>query len=101
MEYETPPCAAYWRTDAVFIGTLLKIERESEDPLALRSANTFHFQVEKSFKGVTGKRVETDISIGSCYDDDQWKVGAKYLMYAHDVGGTQSSAASLRGTNPV
>src|SRR4028118_516905 len=45
-----PPCVAYTRADAVFIGKLVKIEETKESYLALA-----HYEVEKIFKGEVSK----------------------------------------------
>lgn len=81
-EWFTPPCAAYGRADAVLIGTLLKIGEASD----VGHETPFYFQVEKSFKGIADKQIETYVRLGSCYDGVSWKIGEKYLVYAYKVG---------------
>jgi hypothetical protein len=74
-EYFTPPCAAYWRSDAVFIGTVLKVVETRRGPI--------HFRIEKSFKGITDKEITVNAFFSSCYERSSFKVKEKYLVYVH------------------
>jgi hypothetical protein len=83
QEDYTPPCAAYWRADAVFIGTASEIAAAREESKANPHLASIHFQVAKSFKGVADKQVTIDVSVDSCYHGYDLKVGGEYLVYAY------------------
>jgi hypothetical protein len=72
----TPPCVSYWRAEAVFIGTLTKVERSGFQGVA-------HFNVEKTFKGNPFKERDIAFVLGSCAEAfDFLETGGKYLIYA-------------------
>lgn len=79
-EYFTPPCAAYWRSDAVFVGTVLEIG-------VPYPSDKVRFKVEESFKGVDQPEIVIDASFGGCYDRSWLKIKEKYLVYAKQEGG--------------
>ena len=81
-EYGTPVCAAYWRSDAVFVGQLRDItlpDLKSTNP----SPNaTLHFIVEQPFRGITSPSVDVGTLYGTSCDENFVK-GIRYLIYAH------------------
>jgi hypothetical protein len=83
-EYFTPPCAAYWRADVVFIGTVSEITVVPTKPDEEMPKAAVQFQVEKSFRGVINKQATIEILTGSC--DYGLKIGEKYLVYANRKG---------------
>lgn len=74
-----PPCAEYWRADAVFIATATKVETEPKNFGEITPPSTVHFAVEESFKGIDGNQFVLEQK--SC--GHQFKEGEKYLVYAH------------------
>ena len=81
-EYGTPVCAAYWRSDAVFVGQLRDIT--PPDPKFTNTAGvaTLHFIVEEPFRGITSATVDVGTLSGtSC--DVGFVRGIRYLIYAH------------------
>jgi protocatechuate 3,4-dioxygenase beta subunit len=87
VEYGAPPCAAYGRADAVFLGVVTGIEKPparaaaGELPQALLS-----FSVEQSFKGVVAAQTQVATLWGtSC--DSSFEMGGRYLVYAHKSAG--------------
>lgn len=71
-----PPCYAYTKADAVFVGTAKEINRSAEYPLP-----KIEFEIEKVFKGVYEKSLYTFEFGTSC--DFGFGVGQKYLIYAN------------------
>jgi hypothetical protein len=80
----TPPCAAFWRADAVFIGTVIEIAMPSENSnVAGPPGAVVHFQVGKVFKGAIDAKVQADSFVGDCFENYDLKVGEQYLVYVH------------------
>src|SRR4030095_3945095 len=82
VEYGVPVCAAYWRSDAVFVGQLKDIT-----PRDLKSTNsppiaTLHFIVEQPFRGISTAEVDVGTLSGTSCDMEFVK-GRRYLIYAH------------------
>lgn len=78
-EQFTPPCAAYWRADAVFIGKVRSIE--SRERIGISPTGFARVQVEKAFKGIGIGEISVDYFEGDCgivLAPDQ-----KYLFYAY------------------
>lgn len=80
-----PPCQEYWRSDAVFSGTVVsqKVIEEKEAGSDETSWKTIvHFKIEQAFKGISGEFVEvvTGISGGDC--GYQFNTGKRYIVYA-------------------
>jgi hypothetical protein len=80
-EYFTPPCAAYWRADVVFIGTVGEVTGPTKELGDGLPRAIIQFHVEKSFRGAISKKAEIEILLGSC--DYGLKPGEKYLVYAN------------------
>ena len=81
-EYGTPVCAAYWGSDAVFVGQLRDITPpDSKFPDRWPMA-TLHFIVEQPFRGITTTTVEVGTSFGTSCDVKFFK-GSRYLVYAY------------------
>lgn len=81
-ESALPVCAAYWSSDAVFVGQLRDIT-----PPGPRAANTLpvatlHFIVEQPFRGITTATVDVETLSGTSCDQEFVK-GIRYLIYAH------------------
>jgi hypothetical protein len=98
-EYFTPPCAAYWRADVVFIGTVGEITAVSTKSGEGSPRAAVHFQVEKSFRGVIDKQAAIEILIGSC--DYGLKTGEKYLVYASRKGPGNLELRPCTRTRPL
>ncbi|MCP9496011.1 MAG: carboxypeptidase-like regulatory domain-containing protein [Pyrinomonadaceae bacterium MAG19_C2-C3] len=80
-EYGEPPCAAYWRADAVFVGRVYDITPletgEKELPMQL-----LHFTVEQSFRGVDVTNIKVATLHGtSC--DTEIKRGQRWFVYGY------------------
>ena len=75
-----PTCEDTWKAAAVFVGTVVAIEKRQltnrEDPYS----NQVKISVEESFRGVVGNEVVLLTGMGSC--DVYFKVGQQYLVYA-------------------
>ena len=82
LEYDTPVCAAYWRSDAVFVGQLRDItlpDKEIKDGLPTA---TLHFIVEQPFRGISSATIDVSTPYGtSC--DMPFSKGRRYLIYAY------------------
>ena len=79
--YQHPPCAEYWRADAVFIATAIKVEHKQmpADLLYYPKSMVVTLAVDESFRGIEEKQVVLDLN--DC--GYQFKQGEKYLVYAH------------------
>jgi len=77
-EVRTPLCAAYWRSEAVFVGQLRDItpRSQSDPPTAM-----LHFIVEQPFRGITTATVDVETLSGTSCDMHFIK-GRRYLIYA-------------------
>lgn len=80
---EEPPCVAYQRADAVFIGTVAKFTAVDHGQTRLTEL-LVRFSVEEPFKGVAVGELEVATATGSdC--DLEFKIGEQYLVYAYQV----------------
>src|SRR4051812_35469241 len=79
-----PPCQATWTADAIFVGTVVSIS--PIDHLSLGApyqSRLVKVNVERAFIGAASGPLEivTGMGGGDCGYD--FKVGVKYLVYAH------------------
>ena len=100
VEYGTPTCAEYWRSDAVFVGHLVEIKVVQMKNYTYRR---LRFAVEEAFRGVSGTRVDVFTVKGtSC--EMPFEKGEKYLVFAsHDKrdGSDQLYTGMCSGTVPA
>jgi hypothetical protein len=76
-----PPCSAYWKADAVFLGRIMGISKPTRDPKQLFDKVVLHFSVEQSYRGVEGREVDvTSITGTEC--DTKFELGERWLVYA-------------------
>jgi hypothetical protein len=81
MEYGTPPCVAYRRADAVFVGLIAEISKPQAETGSTYEYVTVRFLVEERFRGVAGSEIEILTSSNtSC--DLGIKRGERWLVYA-------------------
>lgn len=81
-EHGVPPCAAYGRADAVFVGVVVDIKTPPEDTASFSDRAIVRFTIEEAYKGVKGSEVEIATLWGtSC--DYRFVKGERYLVYAH------------------
>jgi hypothetical protein len=71
-----PPCYEYWRTDAVFVGSVSKVLHDPDNPADVKVT----VNVEKNFKGMTFREATTENFGHSCAWD--FKEGQRFLFYA-------------------
>jgi hypothetical protein len=81
-----PPCQAYFQSDAVFVGTVRSIELRKTKLEAVDfpvDRRVVHLTVERTARGVQGADVDvvTGTGGGDCGYD--FKVGERYVVYAH------------------
>ncbi|HLL14472.1 MAG TPA: carboxypeptidase-like regulatory domain-containing protein [Pyrinomonadaceae bacterium] len=82
VEYGTPPCVAYGRADAVFVGVVTGIKEPAREAAGELPEALVSFSVEQSFKGVAASLVQVATLWGtSC--DSSFQMGGRYLVYAH------------------
>lgn len=74
-------CQAYGRADSVFVGRLVRVVDDENSPVETVFA---HFDVEKIFKGKSGKTQIVKFVIGSC--ERSFSIGEKYFVYNQGVG---------------
>lgn len=62
--YQHPPCAEYWRADAVFTATAIKVEHKQmpADLLYYPQTMVVTLAVEESFRGIEEKQVVLDLN---------------------------------------
>lgn len=73
-----PPCVAYTRADAVFIGKLQKIVEETNNDSSINTTYAY-FNVERIFKGKVEKVEVIELRQGNC--GTTFRVGEKYFVY--------------------
>lgn len=73
-----PPCAEFWRADAVFIATATEVQTKPQG-FSGAAAITARLSIEESFKGIAEKEIMLEPD--GC--DYQFTQGEKYLVYAH------------------
>jgi hypothetical protein len=76
---EEPPCLAYHKASAVFVGKVTKFTSP------MPKEQLVHFSIEQAFKGVT---VGNPIELSTRTDSDcnvEFKIGTKYFVYAYEV----------------
>src|SRR3954453_18264328 len=100
-EYGVPICAAYWRSDAVFVGRLRDITPWAKQPADGLPMATLHFIVEQPFRGVTTATVDVQTTFGTMCDMKFVK-GKSYLIYAdRDLESNQLFTGSCDRTRNV
>ena len=76
-----PPCVEFWRTDAVFIGVVTKVERVPNNTgleVGPYLRTTAYFNVEEAFRGVEGSAIVLEMD----HCGYLFKEGERYLVYA-------------------
>lgn len=71
-----PPCYEYWRTDAVFVGSVSKVIEDPDNPADVKVT----VSVENNFKGMMFREATTENYGHSCAWD--FEEGEKFLFYA-------------------
>ena len=82
MMNQGPPCAEYYRADAVFIGVATSVVRTPNETglaIGMYSRSTVHFSVEEAFKGVEGTFLVFELD----HCGHVFKESERYLVYAH------------------
>lgn len=85
-------CQAHSRADAVFVGTLIKVETVVNYPIKQIDA---HFEVEKVYKGKTDKIEVVRFKAGDC-DPQITEIGEKYFVYKEPFS-PRSPVANMTG----
>ena len=80
-EYGRPVCAAYWSSDAVFVGQLRDITPPKPGSTNSLPTAALHFIVEQPFRGITTATVDVETLSGTSCDMEFVK-GVRYLIYA-------------------
>ena len=82
VEYGTPPCAGYWKADAVFTGVVTGIRKAPEPADGSLPVALVHFIVEDKFRGITAAEADLEALSGtSC--DVTFKKGERWLIYGY------------------
>ncbi|HEV2708136.1 MAG TPA: carboxypeptidase-like regulatory domain-containing protein [Pyrinomonadaceae bacterium] len=82
VEYGAPPCAAFWRADAVFAGHVTDIKKPAHQPSGALPKALVHFVVEESYRGSVGTELDVATLSGtSC--DTEFAKGERWLVYAY------------------
>jgi hypothetical protein len=100
------PCEAYWRVDAVFIGTVkevsrIELEEDSGGSKSKYEHLVYQFTVNQSFRGVTTPEIGVIVGMTSC--GIGFEVGQQYLVYAyrHDIKKEMLSTNKCSRTRPI
>ncbi len=81
-EYGTPPCAAFWKADAVFTGVVTAVKKQPEAAGGSLPVALVHFIVEDKFRGITAPEADLETLSGtSC--DVGFKKGERWLIYGY------------------
>ena len=78
--YPPPPCAEYWRADAVFVGTVLEITNNIPSP-GRHPKRLIRFTLEQAYRGVKERQVEITEYMTNCAFE--FEKGGKYFVYAY------------------
>jgi hypothetical protein len=99
--YQGPACQAYWKTDAVFDGTVTRIEKIEREEVSGDRVFTFHdlrvtLEVHQAWKGLSTRTVQVTTSAGGSSCGYQFEEGVRYLVFAYQWpgGGGLLSASS-------
>lgn len=94
------PCESYGTANAVFVGTAVSV-RDVERPKP-ENVETWHdqrvykFSVEQSYLGVSSTEVEISTGFGGGDCGYQFKIGERYLVYAHSYQNRLSTSICSR-----
>ena len=99
-----PPCQAYFNSDAVFVATVRSIEVRAvaheriEDMITRKLVR---FSIERAARGVQGSEIEVSTSMyqGDC--GYGFKIGRRYVVYAHRLEDGTLGASSCSRTRAV
>ena len=95
-----PACQAFWTTDVVFDGTVVKIDPTSrEETFSDRTFRVTEFvvtlQVRQSWKGVEGETVQVTTSGSGASCGFDFKMDGRYLVFASRGGSDSRPRVSL------
>jgi Tissue inhibitor of metalloproteinase len=94
------PCESYGTADAVFVGTVVSVQdpqsSKSGDVNAWRHQRVFKFSVEQSYLGVKGTEVEILTASDGTACGYDFRIGERYLVYAHSYGNRLSTSICTR-----
>ncbi len=76
---QQPPCAEFWRADAVFIATATEVQIKPRRFFGVPPPITARLTIEEIFKGIEEKEIVLELE----HCGYQFKQGEKYLVYAH------------------
>ena len=77
-----PPCAAYWKADAVFVGVVFEMSKAPRESNEIFDKLLVRFAVDKAYRGIDGAEVEVS-TISGTECDMKIQEGEKWLVYAH------------------
>lgn len=78
------PCQDYWKTDAVFVGTVVGSSKITTDEGTYKSnRRVVRMTVEQPLKGIEGAAAEVVTGWGDSDCGYGFKTGASYIVYAH------------------
>lgn len=94
------PCESYGTANAVFVGTAVSVRElerpKPEDLDKWHYRRVFKFSVEQSYLGVDGTEIEIFTGVGGGDCGYQFKIGTRYLVYAHSYQNRLSTSICTR-----
>jgi hypothetical protein len=83
IESEIPPCAAYWRADAVFVGSITAIIPPPQQLTKSLPEATLRLSVEEAFRGAAVGTILEVLTLSGTSCDSSFNIGNRYLIYGH------------------
>lgn len=77
------PCEAYWKSSAVFLGTVIYTTNTANRGEYDFHSRVFRFTVDKAFRGVEAKEVEVLTGSGGGDCGYGFQLGGQYVVYAY------------------
>jgi hypothetical protein len=101
------PCSNFWSAPVLFAGLVTDFSTVTTPALTegvrrqQHSRRVARFNVEEAFRGTLGATVEVETGMGGGDCGYNFKVGARYLVYAQEGEGGKLSASICSHTKPI
>lgn len=95
------PCQEYWRVDAVFAGTVVGSSKIDVDDGYKHTMRVIRMTVEQPIRGMTTAEVDVMTGWGGGDCGYGFKMGERYLVYAHRGKDNRLSTSICTRTRPI